>query len=243
VLFPIVGRLKDNRYRYQDTEYSLPQHGFARDKKFICVEQSSDALAFELTDDDETFAAFPFHFSLLIRYELREKTLRIGYTVFNPGNSPLYYSIGAHPGFRCPLEHGESIQDYTLAFDSVTPLHVSRLHNGLLTDDTYELPLQDHRLPLSDTLFDNDALVMLNRQIDAVKLISSKSGHGVQLSSAGWPCYGLWSKKGNSGFVCLEPWHGVTDSESSSGRLEEKAWIRELAPWEKHELQHSITVF
>lgn len=31
VLFPIVGRLKDNHYYLDDKEYQMTQHGFARD--------------------------------------------------------------------------------------------------------------------------------------------------------------------------------------------------------------------
>jgi galactose mutarotase-like enzyme len=30
VLFPIVGALKDNLYRFEGQEYHLPRHGFAR---------------------------------------------------------------------------------------------------------------------------------------------------------------------------------------------------------------------
>jgi galactose mutarotase-like enzyme len=32
VLFPIVGGLKNNNYDYKGNSYSLPRHGFARDR-------------------------------------------------------------------------------------------------------------------------------------------------------------------------------------------------------------------
>lgn len=35
VLFPVVGGLKDDIYYYKDRMYTLPRHGFARDKEFI----------------------------------------------------------------------------------------------------------------------------------------------------------------------------------------------------------------
>ena len=34
VLFPIVGELKDGKYIFENKEYALPRHGFARDKVF-----------------------------------------------------------------------------------------------------------------------------------------------------------------------------------------------------------------
>lgn len=34
ILFPIVGKLKDNEYIYNNKTYKMNQHGFARDKEF-----------------------------------------------------------------------------------------------------------------------------------------------------------------------------------------------------------------
>ena len=36
-LFPIVGRLKGDRYKYRDKTYFMTQHGFARDNEFDLV--------------------------------------------------------------------------------------------------------------------------------------------------------------------------------------------------------------
>jgi galactose mutarotase-like enzyme len=49
VLFPIVGQLKDNQYLYNGIAYTLPRHGFAREKTFTLAEQSDDRLVFRLT--------------------------------------------------------------------------------------------------------------------------------------------------------------------------------------------------
>ena len=43
VLFPIVGRLKDDRLRHQGKSYHLPQHGFARDRRFAWLNRSATA--------------------------------------------------------------------------------------------------------------------------------------------------------------------------------------------------------
>lgn len=56
VLFPIVGSLKGNTYRYQKIDYQLPRHGFARDKVFLVEEQTENKATFLLTQDESTLA-------------------------------------------------------------------------------------------------------------------------------------------------------------------------------------------
>ena len=79
ILFPIVGKLKENKFKHNNFEYNLSQHGFARDKEFALVEQSENVLEFELTASEETLEIYPFHFSLRIRYELSDATLAVKY--------------------------------------------------------------------------------------------------------------------------------------------------------------------
>ena len=43
------------------------------------------------------------------------------------------------------------------------------------------------------------------------------------------PFVGLWAKPG-APFVCIEPWHGICDSPTVSGKIEEKPYINSLAP-------------
>ena len=44
LLFPIVGRLKDDQLRHRGTAYPITQHGFARDHRFEWVEQRAAKL-------------------------------------------------------------------------------------------------------------------------------------------------------------------------------------------------------
>ena len=41
VLFPIVGKLKENFFVFEGKRYELPQHGFVRDMKFEPTEHST----------------------------------------------------------------------------------------------------------------------------------------------------------------------------------------------------------
>ena len=114
VLFPFVGRLKNDRYVYNGKTYAVGQHGFARDKEFVLSAQSEQYLEFSLQSDARTRTLYPFDFALKIGYRLEGGSVAVEYTVSNTGNSEMLFSIGAHPGFNIPLFAGETIEDYIL---------------------------------------------------------------------------------------------------------------------------------
>lgn len=215
-LFPIVGKLKGGKYSYEEKLYQLPQHGFARDNEFICIEEQKDFLLFELTANETTLEKYPFHFSLQIGYKLEGNRVEVSYSVFNPDSKELYFSVGAHPAFNCPLQSDERFSDYELVFPYNSKLTINTLNDGLITNQTKEIILEQNKLKVSKQLFDNDALVCMNSQIEEVSLVSQKTKHGVSLISKGWPYYGIWSKKGTEQFVCLEPWYGIADDENAN---------------------------
>ena len=53
VLFPIVGRLKDDTLRHEGKSYRLTQHGFARDRRFAWLNRSATACRLVLHEDTE----------------------------------------------------------------------------------------------------------------------------------------------------------------------------------------------
>ncbi len=242
-LFPIVGKLKGGQFTYQNKFYSLPQHGFARDNDFICVEQSEDYLLFELTANEKLLQDFPFHFSLQIGYKLSCNRIDVTYSIFNPDSKELCFSVGAHPAFNCPLQENESFEDYELIFPNKNSIIINTLNDGLITNLTKEIKLDNHTLKISKQLFDNDALVCMNSQIDEVKLVSSKSRHGVSIVSKDWPYYGIWSKKGTDQFVCLEPWYGIADHEAMMETLEKKTGIIKLESEQTFNSSFEILLF
>lgn len=243
VLFPIVGRLKNNSFAYNDSSYVLSQHGFARDKEFVIVEQSYNCLKFELTADENSLKVFPFHFSLIISYTLTETMLDVSYQIFNPDNKGLLFSIGAHPGFSTRRFNDESLNDYYLEMEGLSHLTAERLQDGLLSGNTYKIELSNGILPLSVELFNNDALVFKNNQINSIKLRSKKSKNVIELICKDWPYFGIWTKKGCDEFVCLEPWCGVTDSFNGSGNFIEKQGLISLKSQQSITKKFSIAIY
>ena len=99
-LFPIVGRLKDDRLRHGGKEYHLTQHGFARDRRFAWLSRQKTSCSLELRDSAESRAIYPFAFRLILGYEVAGAALHISFTLENPGDVVLPASVGAHPAFN-----------------------------------------------------------------------------------------------------------------------------------------------
>jgi len=228
VLFPIVGKLKNNSYIFEGKSYSLPQHGFARDMEFKIVSQESDVIIYELNASDETLKKYPFPFSLQIEYKLENEKLHCNYKVKNTGDSEMYFSIGSHPGFVCPLLEGEQLSDYTISFekDEIAPRNL--LDSGLFNGAQEDVIVNNKHIPLSKELFEKDAIVLKGLNSEALQLHSNK--YNLNFFWHNMPYFGIWAKKGNEEFICLEPWAGIADSTNASDDIKEKEGIIALSP-------------
>ncbi len=83
ILFPIVGTLKNNSYNFNEQQYQLTRHGFARDMHFEIVQSSNTAVTFSLQADSKTLAVYPFNFELQVSYTLQDATILVDYKVIN----------------------------------------------------------------------------------------------------------------------------------------------------------------
>ena len=118
VLFPLLGSLKNKEYHYEGKTYSMGQHGFARDMEFAVDVQTATEAWFSLQSNDETKAKFPLEFILKIGYELEGKELKVIWQVENPDTKILYFSIGGHPAFMCPVDEKGKQSEYYFKFDT-----------------------------------------------------------------------------------------------------------------------------
>lgn len=242
VLFPIVGTLKDNSYTYNQRSFSLPRHGFARERNFTVDEHNSDEAVFALESDEESRAVFPFDFRLRLKYSLLGNSLSVTYEVQNPGDHELFFSIGAHPAFKLPLVPGTEYEDYFLEFEQKeTSDRWPISKDGLIERSSLPLLTNSAVLPLSRELFNKDALVLKSLKSSMIRLRSGKTPHGLEFVFSGFPFLGLWAAKGGD-FVCIEPWCGISDSVDSDQVLEHKEGINKLVPKEKFVRTWSVKV-
>jgi galactose mutarotase-like enzyme len=227
VLFPIVGTLKNDTYCYQGKEYHLPRHGFAREKEFEVNVESNSKATFTLVSNEDTLKVYPFEFELSLVYEIIGNKVSCTYIVKNNGKEQMLFSIGAHPAFAVPLDEELSYDDYYLKFNKQNDLVRYRLDNGLIAKETQTVMLTDHKLPLTKSLFYEDAIVLKHLKSNAISLASQKSEHGLHFLFEDFPFFGIWAAKG-APFVCLEPWCGIADSVDHNQELKDKEGIEKL---------------
>lgn len=240
VLFPFVGRLKNNQYTFSGQQFDQKQHGFARDMEFMVVKASETEVTLQLKDSPVTREHYPFAFVLEVTYSLQGKRLAVDYQVKNPSDEQtLLYSLGAHPGFNIA-----NLEETSL---SVSPAkHYGRVKLDGPFSDLVHWDNQDFTQPLklNRDLFKNDAIILATERQGVTVTLKEADGHGIQLIQPNAPFVAIWSSYPAQGkFVCLESWWGIADSLTSTGELENKAEIMRLAPGLKRHHQYQVEVF
>ncbi|PST85073.1 aldose epimerase [Pedobacter yulinensis] len=243
ILFPIVGGLENDTYTYQNKEYHLSRHGFARDLVFAPKLIGDTEVAFSLSENGETLARYPFRFNLTIRYRLDGPALHCTYEVENPNqHAELLFSAGGHPAFSVPTSKDLAYSDYFLEFNGDEVLSYHKIADNLISDEVVTLKLEDRKLPLSHSLFYDDALVFKTLESNEITLKNHKNELGLRFRFDSFPYFGIWSAP-DADFVCLEPWCGIADSVSHTGRLEDKEGIVRLAALQAWTRTWSVTCF
>jgi len=247
ILFPFVGSLNGKQYRYQGKTYEMGQHGFARDMEFAFVSEADNRLVMRLSETEESMEKYPFRFLLELSYELKEDGLLVGWSVKNTDEKTLYFSIGGHPAFNCPLGGKGSQSEYMLRFmKDGKPLQgiVSAIigEGGLVTEGTLEFGLEDGYLPITPDLFATDTIILEDGQADAVSLIDPDGKEYLQVRFS-MPLVGIWTPiRKNAPFLCIEPWYGRCDDAGFAGELPEKRWGNALEPSETFTASYTIMV-
>ena len=231
LLFPIVGRLRDDRYTLNGREYSMTIHGFARPSEFELLEHREDRLGLCLKSSALTLEMYPFDFTLTSDYCLSQNGLSVTRIVENRSAGPMPFSIGEHFGFHLPFFPGEKLSDYCLFFPEketaprypITAKHLQGAPEPFL-ENTGEIPL-------GADLFDRDALVF--KGLKSKKVTLGRAGGNLSLSVfyADYPVIAFWSKPGAGvPFICIEPWNGHDTPETAGDDLWQKPGMLALEP-------------
>jgi galactose mutarotase-like enzyme len=241
LLFPIVGVLVGGVYRLGSKTYALPRHGFARGKTFALQNLSPSSAAFKLQAEASTYSVYPFQFELEVRYELSGATLSLTTAIRNDGHADMPASFGYHPGFRWPLPFGQPRASHFIEFEIDEPAAVRRIDAaGLLTPVRHPTPIADRRLELTDALFQEDVLIFDQLKSRSVSY-GSHHGPRLRISFADTSYLGVWTKPGAQ-FICIEPWHGITDPEGFAGDFMQKPGVRVLKAGEAFLATMDITL-
>jgi len=205
ILFPICGNLPDNTYTLNDKQYTLKQHGFARDLPWKSTQDQvtpeKASLTLVLSSNEQTRAVYPFDFQLAFTYQIQGNTLEIKQQFTNLSTEPMPFSTGFHP--------------YFLTVDK----------NQL----KFEIPSQEYQDQITKEIHSFNGGFDFNRdEIDvAFKQLSSKSAtvtdHARKLKLTleyddTYSTLVFWTVKGKN-YYCLEPWSGPRNAINTGEHL------------------------
>lgn len=244
-LFPIVGKLIDDKYEYEGDTYAMKQHGFARDSEFIIEKQDATSVTLLLKSNEETKKVYPFDFELRVSHILKENRLATKYEVKNIGDSVLLFSIGGHPAFNCPMETNQDRSDYDIVFKDAQHEAKSKvLAKGAIGSKEKAVLKEGKVLALTNHVFDEDALIFDPNPFRQATLVHRLSGKAyLSLHFQGFPALGVWSKNRESPFVCIEPWYGIADYANHDGVLNNKRGIIEVLPDMSFDCQYAVEIY
>ena len=236
ILFPIVGRLKNDTYRIENKTYELPRHGFARNLEFQIVNQTESSVVFVLESNSETLKNYPFEFQLQLQYKLVGNELIMKYSVENKSKVSMPFSIGAHPAFTIE----DSFSDYSLKFNQTEEFISYELDNEQFSNSFRKINSENGQINLNYSLFEKDALVFKHLQSNKLTLLK-KNEPVLSVQFEGFPYLGIWTKP-NAPFLCIEPWCGLADNVNHNGNIFEKEGINLLHPQEIFSRRIKITL-
>ena len=238
ILFPIVGRLKNDETIINGKIYHMGQHGFARDMEFKELEKNENKHEYVLESNSKTLEKFPFKFSLCVTHLVEGNTLTTKYRVLNKDKKQMIFGIGGHPAFICDYSSGRYKIEFEKQEDNIKFMSLS---DGLVKKEEAPNILYKNLINLSKDSFINDAIIMKDIKSNKVYLKENERTI-LEFDFTGFPYLGLWAKVG-APFVCIEPWMNTADKVNTDGKLETKENIIKLERDEEFECSYSMLFF
>jgi galactose mutarotase-like enzyme len=240
LLFPMVGRLRDDQALIDGRSYPLKQHGFARTSTFEIVDAGPQSCRLRLSANDTTRELYPFDFKLDMVYRIEESELIFTASVFNLEDRAMPVSFGFHPALRWPLPYGGERNEHEIRFEKVEAASLHALSDGLIGEASRKTPLQGDRLTLHDDLFQDGALVW--SELASRKVRYGVPGHrSITVTFPQMPHLGIWTKPG-AGYVCIEPWQGYADPVEFEGEFKDKPGIVMIQPGESRDFAMATAI-
>jgi galactose mutarotase-like enzyme len=204
ILFPICGNLPDNLYLHNNKQYTLKQHGFARDIPWQVVAQETESCAsitLVLKSNNQTRTFYPFDFQLEFTYQLKGSNLKIKQCYINHSGEKMPFSVGFHPYFWTKDKS-------QLSFN----IPASEYHNQITRENypykgSFDFVLDEIDAAFT-TLSSNSTSMMDSQRHLKVKITYSDL----------FSTLVFWTVKGKD-YVCLEPWSAPRNALNTGVQL------------------------
>ena len=185
-------------------------HGFFRNMELMPVEQTNDTIIFKITQNEQTFKIYPYHFEFEVKYQLTENKLNVEFSVKNTGKNEMFFMLGGHPGFKVAKNDLEKYEDYYLKFEKKETARAMQVVDGFLANEFVSYLKDEDTINLKHELFIPDAIVLQQLKSNYVDLLSRKNDSCIRFYFSDFETLAIWSlndEKAN--YVCLEPWNGI----------------------------------
>lgn len=243
ILFPIVGKLADDKLRINGNEYTMKQHGFARDTDFV-LRNGWYVLSENGRDN------YPYPYELAVNYSVDVRTLICNWKVKNRGDETMYFQIGAHPAFMMPdYDANDAIHGYIQCYDEknniVSPMVFNTLEDGLRAHYGQPKTLLNDKaiLALTNTTFADGAILIEAQQVAKVALFDKQGKRVLTVSCPQADAFGLWApNKPGCPFVCIEPWCGIADNAGFKGDISEREYIHSIDKEKTYDFTYTINI-
>lgn len=235
VLFPICGSLYDGKLRIDKEKYPMNADGFSMVSDFDIMEFTDDLAVFSLVSNDETRKIYPYDFELIVTYKLLGRSIDVSYEIINDGKEKMYFSIGSSEAYNCM----SGLNNYEIEFETEEiAVPYSDIEGDLgFTGGAIR------SFSLSDGLFkDSRSVIFKNPASNALILKNKDNSERIRVEYEGFS-HLLISSKPNTQFVCIKPWCGIGELNSSPDDISDKEGIIELMSKEQFEIHHIITLY
>ena len=244
LLFPVCGRLKNQKYTYAGKEYEMDLHGFIKDMEFAVAAKEGGHITMTYSSNAESKKIYPFDFNVVADYELKGESIIFTFKITNTGKEPLPYMFGWHPGFNLPAGEGLDINDYKLILGDVAELNWFPLQNGpFACPESKKYPIADGAYRLcEEEIYKNDTMIFTGHNN---RLTMRAEGHPYELNfewSDNLPYLCIWKDEFNEAkYICLEPWSGVPADGVTDENFDTRKMER-LAPQKSEVYTYSVKI-
>ena len=241
LLFPLIGRLRQETYLLDGKVIHAPIHGFCRDREFQVVAHDDSHVILRTADDAQTQEIYPFSFQLEVEFALEEDApvLRKTHRVVNNSKRPMPYEVGGHEAYAVSPDEDTYVQ-FEGGISQIGTYVMDE--DAMLTVPKRLLELPQGRLEQTPEQVGLDTIIVEEVPNGTVTLATKQSGNLVTVEFPEFDYLGIWTKAGvgKARYLCIEPWSTLPDGTFMPHDLMGKTGIRILGPGQEESLTYSM---
>jgi galactose mutarotase-like enzyme len=228
-------------------EYEMDKHGFAKTCDFDIAEKSESSIIYEITDNEETLVQYPYKFRFRVIYSVENTTLKTEYRVKNHDKKDMYFSVGGHPRFACPIGGDEAdvhFGDYYAEFEKPESIKNIVKSYGPVSVIEKFLSKDGKRIHFDYSMFTEGCFCFHPVKSNFLMLKSDKNPRSLTVRMDTATHLQFWTVVGGM-FMAVEPWYGSITSippKSIESNWKERPGTLCIAPDEEFSCAYYVTI-